>query len=702
MILFSGSPRYSTAFLDDRGRTILAPARFPVFELGEISAKRFFADYWRKKPLFLKGGARLLLDRTVTVSDFRTMCDRLERIDPAAVSRKTGCIYAERLEEASTDLKSAALAQQRRLSCRKVWFEGTYALAGESLGSHYDKSDSFVLQQVGTERWRLCPPEMMPPRELRARMLGLNDGLVHMPDECHEYLLEEGDLLYVPLFWGNWAVPEGGASLALSLVLAGSNAVDLLLPVLARLLSEDRAWWYPLPQVPLDEKDTAHPPAVVEQYFDALLESFGKPEFATRAKAIWWRDGYLPPRPKEGPLRRDPSAPKKKPEDVGLNPMLMARLLGDEVAPPDPEAAAAPGDPSMHQLRRLLARRVMSDLFETALLSREDFQESPASGSILHIAWALQHADLDAIAPLIARPEITSWLWRMSEALAFKQRSYFEEIAGPATRLFFPALLSVRTHLRGSNLPMGRSHERGINLLALRRRITSPVPLGTRMNVALLGPMLRFSSAAGTLVEFPADTLSDQGTVDVGSGFYIEDLPVTEHGEITVIDRDAWIHQQYPRGGRFGARPLAESTPQTLLEQVERHAVAIENAWPELARDLARSITLALSLSGRDARAQTAPPFLGSVALTDNARAADLVAELGRTKARLIASVGLAFDRPVRLDLRERFEEAVAGAHRRAFEELAGLEISATVKPFTDSLSPWGSAFMESVFALMK
>jgi hypothetical protein len=674
-----------------------------VFELGEISAKRFFAEYWRRKPLFLKGGARLLLQRTVSIAEFRMLCDRLERDRPKAVLRKPGCIFAERIDQVSAELANIARDQQQRLSCRDIWFDGAYAVADDSLGSHYDKSDCFVLQQVGTERWRLCPPETLPPKELRARMLEKSDGLVHMPDECHEYVVEEGDLLYVPLFWGHWAVSEGGPSLTLSMVLGANNAIELLLPALAHVLAEERAWWYPLPQVPLEgEQKGARPPPLLEQYFDVLLETFAKPDFAARAKSIWWRSGYLPPRPPEEPVRRDPAAPRKRPEDIGLNPLAIARLVGSEITPPDPDAAAAPGDKAVLRLRLLLARRVMGDLFELALSSRDLFSESPASAAVLHIAWTLQHADLETIAPLIARPEVTSWLWRMSEALAFKQMSYFEEIASPATRLFFPALLTVRAHLRGSTMPIGRSHERGINLLAVGRRISSPVPLGTRMNVSVLGPLLRFSSAAGTLVEFPAETVMDRGTVDVGSGFYVEDLPSSRDADIVVLDRDGWIFGQYPRGGRFGARPLAETQVTTLVDAVDRHVRAIGQAWPELANDLSTLITLALPLSGRDARAQSAPPFLGAVALTENARASDLVAELGRTKARLIASVGLAFDRPFRLEARERFEEAVAGAYRRAFEELAGLEISAEARPFSETLSPWGRAFMDAVFALMK
>ena len=671
-----------------------------VFDLGEISAKRFFSSYWRRRPLFLKGGARLLLDREISVAEFRMLCDRLERKRPEALARNKTCIFAEGLDEVSAELRSIAHAHAERSTCRRVRFDGTYAMSEGGLGSHYDRNDSFVLQQVGSGRWRLCPPEVLSPNELRARMVGENDGRVHMPDECHEYAVEAGDLLYVPLLWGRWAVSEGEPSLTLSVVLDASNALELLLPALAQVLAEDRAWWFPLPHVPLAGAEGA--PPSIEQCFDVLLESFSHPDFAKRAKAAWWRAGYLRQSTEETARRAVRPIRQLQLADVGLDPRSVSRMIETEIRAPDPETAAAPGDRITSKLRLLVARRVMSELFDVALRCRGSFAETQASAAVLHVAWALQHAELESIAPLVARPEVTSWIWRMSEALEFGQVSYFEEIAGAVTRLFFPALLTVRAHLEGSTLPIGRSHERGINLLALGRRIISPVPLGTRMNVSLLGALLRFSSAAGVLVEFPAQGLTQAGAIDLGSGFFIEELPVTEHGAIMLLERDAWMFGQYPRGARFGARALADKPPSTLLASIDRHARAIEEAWPELGRELSSLMTVALPLAGRDARAQTVPPFLGAVAVTEHARPADLVEELGRTKARLIASVGLAFDRPVRRETRDRFEGVVAGAYRRAFEELAGLEISGAATPFSDPLSPWGRAFMDAVFALMK
>lgn len=674
-----------------------------MFELGDISAEQFFTDYWRKKPLFLKGGARLVLDREITVTELRMLCDRLERVRPTAVHRDNGCIFAHRVEEVSMELRSIAGGIENRLSSRHVSFDVAYASDAQGRGCRYDHSDTFVLQQSGSERWRLCSPDVLSVRELRQRMLDTpGAGLTHMPDECHEYLVEPGDLLYIPLFWGQWGVAEGGSSLSASLVVNADNALDLLLPALRGLLSEDRAWWYPLPQIPRGEE--APVPELIDQFFDTLLEAFARPSFRRRAKLAWWKAGYLG-QVEERAKGADFTAPytrKKRRarfEDLGLDPKAVERLREAEVSPPDPEASAAPGDRSASQLRLMLARRVLRELFDVALSSHAHFPGR--ADSIVEIARALCRADLSAVAPLVARPEMTSWLWRMSEAVEFQHVSYFEEIAHPAPRLFLPALLTLPGELRGQAFQVGRSDERGINLLAFGRRLESPVPLGTRMEVELIGPMLRFSSAAGRMVELPADAVSDHGRVDVGSGFFVDDLPQA-HGGVTVLDRDAWVFGQYPRGRRFGARSLAAGSEASLRSHVDRHARVIEATWPELFAELSMTITLALPLSGRDGRAQTVPPFLGAVALTERAAAADLVEEMGRTKARLLTSVGLVFEGPVRASDRQRFEDAVAAVYRRAFEELTGVETSGRAGSFQGPLSPWGRAFLDALLTLMK
>lgn len=677
-----------------------------MFELGDISAKQLFTEYWRKKPLFLKGGARLLLEREITVAELRMLCDRIERTRPTSVTRDNGCIFAHRLDEGSVELRDIVNGLKDRLSSQHIWFDGAYTRDARGLGCRYDHSDTFLLQQSGTGRWRLCSPDVLSVRELRQRMLDSpGAGLTHMPDECHEYVVEEGDLLYIPLFWGHWGVSEGGSSLSVSLVLNADNALDLLLPALREILYEDRAWWFPLPQIPIRGRDHANSeaPRPIDQYFDALLESFARPSFRRRAKAAWWRAGYL--RRTEEFSRRPSTSPyarqtrRVRPEDLDLDPGAVDRIFGPDAARPDPEAVAAPGDDAASQLRSMLAGRVLRDLFDVALSSHAYFPKS--AGPIVEIARTLGAADLSIVAPLIARPETTSWLWRMSEAVEFQHASYFEEIAHPAARLFLPALLTVPGALRGWALQVGRSDERGINLLASGRRLASPVPLGTRMEVELVGPILRFSSTAGRMVEFPASAVSDRGRVDVGSGFFVEDLPEA-HGGIVVLDRDAWIFGQYPRGRRFGARTLAVGADPSLLSAVDEQIRLIDETWPELFSELTTTITLALPLSGRDAKAQTVPPFLGAVAMTAGGTAGDLVEELGRTKARLVTAVGLAFDGPARQSERRRFEDAVAMVYRRAFEELAGIDGGTSPKPFKGTLSAWGHAFLDALLTLMK
>lgn len=81
----------------------------------------------------------------------------------------------------------------------------SFAVDGGSVGPHYDNYDVFLLQGEGSRRWRLgqfCDADspLLPHDTLRI----LRDF------ECsEEYLLEPGDILYVPPGIAHWGVAEG-------------------------------------------------------------------------------------------------------------------------------------------------------------------------------------------------------------------------------------------------------------------------------------------------------------------------------------------------------------------------------------------------------------------------------------------------------------------------------------------------------------
>jgi len=81
----------------------------------------------------------------------------------------------------------------------------SYAVDGGSVGPHYDNYDVFLLQGEGVRRWQL------------GQMCGSQSALLPHPDlrildsfDCtDEYLLEPGDILYIPPGVAHWGTAQG-------------------------------------------------------------------------------------------------------------------------------------------------------------------------------------------------------------------------------------------------------------------------------------------------------------------------------------------------------------------------------------------------------------------------------------------------------------------------------------------------------------
>jgi 50S ribosomal protein L16 3-hydroxylase len=90
-------------------------------------------------------------------------------------------------------LRRFAFLPQARLDDVMV----SYAAPGGGVGPHFDSYDVFLVQGAGRKIWRLARPR--PFRLAEGAPLKLIEGFV--PED--EYLLEPGDLLYLPPGWGH-------------------------------------------------------------------------------------------------------------------------------------------------------------------------------------------------------------------------------------------------------------------------------------------------------------------------------------------------------------------------------------------------------------------------------------------------------------------------------------------------------------------
>lgn len=201
--------------------------------LGGLSARDFLRRHWQKKPLLVRAalpGFTGVIDRGALFSlaarhdvesrlverraaGWRLSHGPLQRARLERAGRRDWtllvsgvnhfCAAAERL------LRRFAFVPQARLDDLMV----SYAVPGGGVGPHFDSYDVFLLQGAGRRLWRLaparrksgphgeahCSPHCNPFTLEPDAPLRLIAGF--RPDE--EYLLEPGDLLYLPPGWGH-------------------------------------------------------------------------------------------------------------------------------------------------------------------------------------------------------------------------------------------------------------------------------------------------------------------------------------------------------------------------------------------------------------------------------------------------------------------------------------------------------------------
>ncbi len=186
--------------------------------LGDLTAEQFLADYWQKKPLVIRnalpdfecpitpeemGGlameedveSRIILEHTSdTTTPWELKSGPFKEEDLTGLPDTHWTIL---VQEANKHIPEFALLQERfnflpnwRLDDVMV----SFAPAHGTVGPHADNYDVFLIQGPGSRRWQLsyqeCGPEQLIPG-LPVRIL--RD---FQPEE--EYILEEGDILYLP------------------------------------------------------------------------------------------------------------------------------------------------------------------------------------------------------------------------------------------------------------------------------------------------------------------------------------------------------------------------------------------------------------------------------------------------------------------------------------------------------------------------
>lgn len=195
----------------------------PLTLLGGLSPARFMRQHWQKRPLLVRQaipGFQPLVPRAALfeLAARESVESRLLRQGRAGWSLRHGP-FARRALPALNQAQWTLLVQGVDLHVpaahellRQFRFVPdarlddlmiSYATDGGGVGPHFDSYDVFLLQAHGQRRWRIG----------RQKDLTLVEGLPlkilanFEPEQ--EYLLEPGDMLYLPPRWAHDGVAEG-------------------------------------------------------------------------------------------------------------------------------------------------------------------------------------------------------------------------------------------------------------------------------------------------------------------------------------------------------------------------------------------------------------------------------------------------------------------------------------------------------------
>jgi len=231
----------------------------------------FFAEYFEKKPLIIRRDAPdyykgLLsyedIDRVVCTMGLSTPEINVTRADgnitPADFAYESGFIDPVRVNQLFADGATVILsglherlpklaqfcrALEAVMSCRVQTNIYMTPAGSQGFKAHYDSHDVVVLQVEGTKEWRIYDT----PVELPLHSQGFNPHDVTVGAETDRFVLEPGDMLYVPRGLAHDAVSTDETSLHITTGLMLRSWADLLVEAVNIMAHQDPTFRHALP-----------------------------------------------------------------------------------------------------------------------------------------------------------------------------------------------------------------------------------------------------------------------------------------------------------------------------------------------------------------------------------------------------------------------------------------------------------------------
>jgi len=194
--------------------------------LGALSIEQFLSENWQRKPLLIRQAlpdytvpfsadelaglatqqeveSRLVLEDAKTHS-WQLRHGPFSETDFASLPPRMWSLLVQAIDlwvpEISTLLNEFDFLPRWRLDD----VMGSFAVPGGGVGPHFDQYDVFLVQVEGQRRWRIGP---MCDKNTPC-IPGLDLKILRDFDSEQEWLLEPGDVLYVPPGIAHWGIAE--------------------------------------------------------------------------------------------------------------------------------------------------------------------------------------------------------------------------------------------------------------------------------------------------------------------------------------------------------------------------------------------------------------------------------------------------------------------------------------------------------------
>lgn len=271
----------------------------PQTILGGLSAERFLAEYWQKKPLLIRGAfpdyvSPLSPDELAGLACEEGIEARLIEenghdkawqvshgpFDEATFSRlpeHDWTLLVQAVDHYVPDVANLLKEFHFLPSWRLDDVMISYAPPGGSVGPHVDQYDVFLLQASGTRRWQLGGKTADDAAIVQGIDLRILEHFEALPGQ--DWLLEPGDMLYLPPGIAHHGVSQSSDCMTFSVgfrALSADESITSFADYLGEQLPDSRRYADPdltLPAHPGEIDD-----ASIERMRQLILETLDDPE----------------------------------------------------------------------------------------------------------------------------------------------------------------------------------------------------------------------------------------------------------------------------------------------------------------------------------------------------------------------------------------------------------------------------------------